>query len=95
MGHVRLGTLPKTRAWKEVVNLIADGGDIDEIAVATMKAADKAFESIQNDPGYLKVAGFMANLAVAAKTGDAVEYLQSLGLNLSANTNLAELTMKL
>jgi len=36
MGHVRLGKLPSTRAWKDVVNLISDGADIVSVADATV-----------------------------------------------------------
>ena len=46
MVHVRLGTLSKTRAWKDVIDLIADGADAAEIAAATVNAADNAFEVI-------------------------------------------------
>lgn len=28
MGHVRLGTLPRSKAWKEVVGLITAGADV-------------------------------------------------------------------
>jgi hypothetical protein len=27
MGHTRIGTLPATKKWKEVVGLIAEGAD--------------------------------------------------------------------
>jgi len=59
MGHVRLGTLPKTRVWKNVIELIANEADVDEIAAATFEAADKAFESIQNDKGFLETVELM------------------------------------
>ena len=54
MVHVRLGTLSKTRAWKDVIDLITDGADAAEIAAATVNAADNAFEVIQNDKGFIQ-----------------------------------------
>ena len=50
MGHVRLGTLPKTREWRAVVQLISDGADVAQVADATFNAADKAFERMADDP---------------------------------------------
>lgn len=44
LDNVRLGTLPRTRAWKNVIELIANEADVDEISAATFEAADKAFE---------------------------------------------------
>jgi hypothetical protein len=82
MGHVRLGTLPKTRAWKNVIELIANEADVDEIAAATFEAADKAFESIQNDKGFLETVELMKELAVAAKSDDPLGHLKSIGIDL-------------
>lgn len=48
MGHVRLGSLPRSRAWKEVVGLITAGADVSQIANATIRAADKAFTFVLN-----------------------------------------------
>lgn len=80
MGHVRLGTLPKTREWREVVRYIADGADVSQIAGATMRASDKAFEVIQNDIGFAETVDLMAQLAVAAKSDDPVSHLEALGI---------------
>ncbi len=34
MGHIRLGTLPRTQKWNQVVSLIAGGADVGRIAAA-------------------------------------------------------------
>lgn len=65
MGHVRLGTLPRTRAWKDLIALIEDGADLPEIADATVRASDKAFEAIQNDSGFADAVDLMTHLAIA------------------------------
>lgn len=41
MGHLRLGDLPKTRRWKQVVALLGEGASTDAIASATLAAASK------------------------------------------------------
>lgn len=95
MGHVRLGTLPKTRAWKDVIELIANRADVASIADATMKAADKAFQAIQSDTGFSETVDLMTQLASAARQEDPREYLESLGIRLSDQTSLAELAVVL
>ena len=40
MGHVRLGILPKSREWNQLVNELRLGADIDEIAASAANAAE-------------------------------------------------------
>lgn len=93
MGHVRIGTLPRTRAWRDVVQLIADGADVTAIADATMRAAEKAFSFIQKDPGFKEAVWLMTQLAIAAKMPDPGDHLASVGIHLSKETSLAEVGM--
>src|SRR5215469_16132475 len=51
MGHIRLGTLPKTQKWNQVVNLIASGGDVERIAAASADAAEHGLERAAHDEG--------------------------------------------
>ena len=44
MGHIRLGTLPKTQKWDHVVSLIAGGADVERIAAASADAAEHGLE---------------------------------------------------
>lgn len=95
MGHVLLGTLPATRPWKDVVELIADGADLDAVAEATIRASDKAFTLMENDPGFRETVWLLTQLAVAAKQNDPGEHHQSIGLNLSPQTSLVEMAITL
>lgn len=90
MGHVRLGTLPRSRAWKEVVGLITAGADVSQIANATIRAADKAFSFVLNDEGYTEAVWLMTQLAIAAKKDNFSEHLQSVGINLPHDTSLPD-----
>lgn len=90
MGHVRLGILPATRRWKAVVGLIADGADVESVASATWSAADKAFESIQKDPGFAEASDLLTQLAVAAKKPNPDEHLATHGFALSEHSSIAE-----
>ena len=40
MGHIRLGDLPRTRQWKQVVTLIDGGAGIAQLANATIAVAE-------------------------------------------------------
>ena len=90
MGHVRLGTLPRTREWKEVVRLIADGFDVSQVADATLQAADKALDRMVDDPGFNEAVWLLTQLGIAAKKDNPTGHLESVGLKLSANTSIAE-----
>ena len=42
MGHVRLGTLPTTRSWKDVVGLVADGEGVEAVATRAQNGQKKS-----------------------------------------------------
>ena len=52
MGPMRLGRLPETRTWQQVVDLIVGGADVEKIAYATERAAEKALSKARNDEGF-------------------------------------------
>lgn len=88
MGHIRLGQLPRTRKWRAVVDLIAAGADIPQVADATIKAADSAFSFVQDDSGYNHAVWLMTQLGLAAKQEDSLDFLRSQGVNIPDNTSL-------
>jgi len=90
MGHVRLGSLPRSRAWKEVVGLITAGADVSQIANATIRAADKAFSIVLNDEGFTEAVWLMTQLAIAAKKDNFNDHLQSVGINLPQDSSLPD-----
>lgn len=53
MGHIRLGKLPSTRKWQQVVTLLADGAPVREIAAASAEAAEAALGNAADDPALL------------------------------------------
>lgn len=73
-----------------MVQLITDGANVDEVADAALAAADKAFASIQNDPGFAETAALLTQLAVSAKKPDPAAHLAANGFSLSANSSIAE-----
>jgi len=92
MGHVRLGLLPRTRAWKEVVGLIAAGADVSQIANATITAAEKAFSFVMKDVGYTEAVWLMTQMAIAAKKPDILQHLAAAGIHLPSDPSLIDVT---
>jgi hypothetical protein len=90
MGHVRLGKLPRTKKWREVVGLIAAGADVSQVADATLKAAEDAFEyvNINEDEGFNQAAWIMVQLGVAAKADDPIQHLKDQGIDLAGQTSM-------
>lgn len=88
MGHIRLGQLPRTRKWRDVVELVAAGADVSQVANATIKAADSAFSFVNNDCGYTQAVWLMTQLGLAAGQEKPLEYLRSHGIDIPDNTSL-------
>jgi len=54
MGHNRLGRLPKTWRWNEVIALLEIGGDLENIADSSFSAAENGLKKIPDDPGFIQ-----------------------------------------
>jgi len=77
VGHARLGLLPKTRKWKELVEKIAGprltgditttaAGYIDAIAAQTLDASRKALENVAHDSGVRYTFYLLTQVALAS-----------------------------
>jgi hypothetical protein len=82
MGHIRLGTLPKTRKWTQVVNLIASGAEVERIAAASAEAAEHTLESASKDEGLAHAFWLLAQVPQAARDANFADRLWELGLTL-------------
>jgi hypothetical protein len=49
MGHQRLGTLPRSKLWRDVVELIDHRADVEEVAAATSLAAEQSMIDASQD----------------------------------------------
>jgi hypothetical protein len=65
MGHSRIGTLPATRKWKDVILLIGSGGNEAQVADAVMEATGKTFSRVRDDAGFREAMGLILQLALA------------------------------
>lgn len=107
MGHTRLGTIPKTRNWNAVVNTITAGSSaslgapptvtqrVDRIASQTLEAAQGGLNTAISDLGLRYTFFLLTQIALAARSDDWENRLNSLGLNLSDNSTLHDLTTEM
>jgi hypothetical protein len=91
MGHVRLGALPKTRKWEQVVGLICGGAGTDQIANATITAAERGLGRAAQDLGVIETVWLLTQLPLAARSADFVGALRDCGLAVSDSPGLMEI----
>jgi len=94
MGHVRLGKLPTSKKWKDVVAYLA-GGDVDVsgLADAIFKAADKALKQASKDPAFVEVCWHLIKIPQAAKSADFAAALKELGIQVPATPSLLDVVI--
>jgi hypothetical protein len=90
MGHIRLGNLPRTRKWQQVIALIEGGAGTAQIANATITAAENGFKLVAEDKGLVETIWILTQLPLAAKSDDFGQALQSIGLDVSDSPGLME-----
>lgn len=90
MGHIRLGNLPRTRKWQQVVALIEGGAGTAQIANATITAAEKGLKLAAEDKGLVETIWLLTQLPLAARSDNFAQALQSTGLDVSDSPSLME-----
>jgi hypothetical protein len=53
MGHVRLGVLPASQKWRQVIDQLRLGADAELIAAAVAHAAEASLKRASYDPAFL------------------------------------------
>jgi len=91
MGHIRLGRLPKTQKWNQVVSLIAGGADVERIAAASADAAENGLERASQDEGLAHAFWLLTQIPQAARRGTFSNRLRELGLDVSSEPTLLEI----
>jgi hypothetical protein len=95
MGHQRLGSIPASRKWRQVVELISGGADVGEVASATSAAAELSLLAAAGDPAVRDTFFLLTQIPLAARTERFVPALRELGLKLSDRPSLVEIVSAL
>ncbi len=90
MGHVRLGNLPRTRKWRDVVALIQGGAGTVQLANATISAAEQGLRLAAEDKGLVETIWLLTQIPLAARSDDFAASLRNAGLNVSDAPSLME-----
>jgi hypothetical protein len=90
MGHQRLGRLPGTRKFRQVIDLISGGAKVETIAAATSVAAEAQMIDASNDPAVKQAVWLLTQIPVAARQEDFASELKRLGLRVSDRPTLIE-----
>ncbi len=80
MGHIRLGTLPRSKKWREVVDLIATDTSVEEIAEAAADASESDLALASRDPRFQFVSDLLVRLPLLARAPGFEDALADLGI---------------
>jgi hypothetical protein len=92
MGHIRLGSPPATRKWREVVALL-DERDfrIADIAKAVERASDRSLAQAVNDPAFVEALWLLLKIPLAAKEMDFGSALAAIGLRVPSEPTMTDI----
>jgi hypothetical protein len=88
MGHIRLGKLPLTRRWREVLELLDGEGDISSIANASLEAAQAGLKAVTSNPGFIYILTSIFQFLDSASAKDFVAELRNQGYSLPDEATL-------
>lgn len=91
MGHIRLGKLPQSKKWRDVVGLLQTGGSVEDVARASAQAAESALATSADDQLFQYVARLLVELPLAARGPGFDEALAELGIERGAYSSVAQL----
>jgi hypothetical protein len=92
MGHQLLGVLPRSRAWQEIIALIAEGADVETIAAAVSRAAETNMIDASGDPAIRHAFWLLTQIPLAARQSEFERALRRLGIKVAALPVLADIT---
>jgi len=81
MGHNRIGRLPRTLRWRQVVSLLDEPSlDASAVARASSLAAEVRLRRLANDPTLVHCFWILTRLATAARQPDFANALAEIGI---------------
>lgn len=102
MGHTRLGTIPKTRKWRAVVELLSTQrsssaslvNDVPTVAKASLQAAQTGLGKARNDVALKRAFYLLTQIVLSARENDWETSLQNIGITLPENPTAFDLTVE-
>ena len=91
MGHIRLGKIPTSKDWIQVVALLRQNAPLDAVAAGASAAAESDLEAAASDPGFSRACWLLAQIPLAARSPDFPKALRGLRLEVSQFPDLFEI----
>lgn len=91
MGHVRLGVLPKSRWWKDVVALLSGDADNEAVIAASARAAERDMLTATQGPVFVEAVRLLLAIPLAARSEDFGRSLREIGLDVGDRPSLLDL----
>jgi hypothetical protein len=105
VGHTRLGKLPKTQKWQDLVSIIAgsriSGGELtaasylEAIAAQTLEASSQGLDNAKHDSGVLYAFYLLTQVTLASRSTNWEEALALHHIRLSNDSTLFDLTSEI
>ena len=90
MGHIRLGVLPQSRKWRQVVDELRLGAGVEMVAASAANAAEASLHGASNDPAFLHTFWLLTQIPLAARGPAFAEDLRGLGLHVREQPSLMD-----
>ena len=91
MGHIHLGTLPASRKWRAVVDLIDARALPDDIIASAAAATERDLMKAVNEPVFIEAVRLLMLVPHAARADDFADALRRLDMSVSAHPDLITL----
>ncbi len=99
MGHERVGILPKSKKWREIVidivDFDSDKPEITPIVQKTLEGVRNQFDNLQYDKSVFEIFKFLILLSISGKRENQKEFLSSLDINIPKNQSALGLAKSL
>lgn len=94
MGHVRLGQLPASKKWREIMGYLASGDvSVAELADAVAEASDKSLMKATKDPAFIEALWLLVKIPQAAKSDNFSEALRNIGIPVPDSPSVTDLVV--
>lgn len=84
MGHIRLGILPQSKKWRDVIALLESDAPLEDIAEAAARASEADLRRASDDPQFQFVAQLLLCLPLLARGPGFESEMAALGLQQGA-----------
>ncbi|KMK68596.1 hypothetical protein [Puniceibacterium sp. IMCC21224] len=91
MGHIRLGTLPQSRKWRDVVRLLDSSAPLEDVAQAAARASETDLRRASDDPNFQFVTQLLVHLPLLARAPGYEAAMADLGIAASSLDSLTGL----